>query len=162
MVQKRCRHCRELFEAKPQAAKAQKYCTKKDCQQVRQRRKYRRWIAKPENAAAHQEALKAWAKDYPDYWRWYRATHPDYVREDNRRRAESLRAARMIRKATDWRQIAVERLDAVEAIGRVECSAKQTDWPRRIEGILGYLRWTVEGPVFRKATGIARVGGTAG
>lgn len=157
-----CRHCRESFEPEPRAAKVQRYCRKKKCQQARRRRKYRRWIGQPENAAAHREALKAWAKDYPDYWRRYRATHPDYVREDNQRRAESVRKERMFRKATDWRQIAVERLDAVEAMGAGECSAKQTDWPRRVEGILGYLRWTVEGRVFRKATDMALRGGTAG
>jgi hypothetical protein len=161
MVKKRCRCCRELFEVKPQAANA-KYCRKTECQQERQRRKYLRWIAQPENAVAHQEALKAWAKDYPDYWRHNRKTHPDYVRMDNERRAESLRKARALRKATGWRQIAVERLAAVEAMGSDDCSAKQTGSSRRVDAIVGYLRWTVEGPMFRKATGWAWVGGTAG
>lgn len=161
MIEKRCRGCRELFEVKPQAAKA-KFCSKKECQQERQRRKYRRWIAQPENAAAHRAARKSWAKDHPDYSSRYRATHPGYVREDNQRRAESQRRARAFRKATGWRQIAVERLSAVEAMGSDACSAKQTGSSRRIDAIVGYLRWTVEGPMFRKATGWALGGGTAG
>lgn len=162
MMQKRCRHCDEPFEPDVRAAKVQRYCKKAECQQARRRRKYQRWIRRPGKAAAHQEALRAWAKDYPDYWRHYRATHPGYVREDNERRARSLREARAFRKATDLRQIAVERLDAIEAEAVGECSAKQTDLARRVYGIIGYLRWTVKAPVFRKATDMAWVGGTAG
>jgi hypothetical protein len=43
MVQKRCRHCGEPFEADPRAARVQKYCKAKECQQARQRKKYQRW-----------------------------------------------------------------------------------------------------------------------
>ncbi len=162
MAQKRCRHCREFFEVRPQSAKLQRYCSKAECQRERQRRKYQHWIAQPENAAAHREALKTWAKNFPDYWSWYRATHADYVLEDNQRRAEGQRKDRAFRKATGWRQIAVERLAAVEAMGSDDCSAKQTGSSRRIDAIVGYLRWTVEGLVFRKATGWVLMGGTEG
>ena len=159
-VLKSCRHCGKRFEPDRRAAKVQKYCSEKTCQQARQRRKYRRWLSQPAHAAAGRDALRAWAKNYPDYWRRYRANHPEYVCRDNRRRAMSLRRARRSAKQTDWRQIAVERLDAIEAGSEPVCSAKQTDLSRRVTSMLGYLRWTVEASKSAKKTGMAWVGGT--
>jgi hypothetical protein len=162
MVQKRCRHCRELFEPEPRAAKVQKYCKETECQQARQRKKYEHWIRQPGNAAAHQDALRAWAKDYPDYWRHYRQTHGTYRERERQRMRATRRRIRRVAKQTDWRQIAVERLDAIEAEAVGDCSAKQTDLLRRVSGIVGYLRWTVKAPIRRKATDMAWVGGTGG
>lgn len=157
-----CRHCREAFEPEPRAAKVQKYCRKKECQRARQRGKYRRWIAQPENAAAHRERQKIWAEDYPDYWRHYRQSHEVYRERERKRMRATRRRLRHVAKQTDWRQIAVERLDAIEADAVGECSAKQTDLIRRVRGIVGYLRWTATAPVRRKATDMAWLGGTAG
>lgn len=161
-VQKSCRACGERFQPDPRAAKVQRYCSKEACQKARQKRKYRRWIRQGAHAAAHQDKLRVWAKDYPDYWQHYRAAHPEYVRRDNDRRALSLQRTRMFRKATDWRQIAVEKLDAIGAEGTLECSAKQTDLVRRVEAILRLLRWAVESPRSAKQTGMAWVGGSEG
>ncbi len=161
-TEKCCRHCGDPFTSKPQVAKVQKYCGKEACQQARQRRKYRRWIAKPGRSEARREYYRAWAKDYPDYWRCRYATHPEYVERDKLRRVTARRRAKLSAKQTDWRAIAVERLDAIEAMGVPAWSAKQTDWARRMEAMLGYLRWTVEAGLSAKQTGIAWIGGTAG
>jgi len=162
IITKICRNCRDPFQPKPQARKVQKYCSRKACQQVRRQRKYRRWIADPAHKAAHQERLRLWAQKYPRYWRHYRATHPNYVLEDKYRRAASLKRQRMFRKATDWQQIAVDRLKAIQTSYPPSCSAKPTDLARRVDSVVEYLRWTVEGRLFRKATGIANIGGSAG
>lgn len=162
VAKKSCRHCGRLFHPHPKAAKVQKYCSRKACQRVRQRRKYRRWILEPAHRAAHQDCLRAWAKDYPNYWQYYRATHPNYVRQDNRRRALSLKRARCSAKQTDLRQTAVERLRAIQAMGTPSCSAKLTDLARRMDSLVEFLRWTVETPCPAKQTGMAWLGGTEG
>lgn len=160
-AEKCCQNCRDPFTPKPQAAKVQKYCDKKECQQVRQKKKYRRWIAKPEKAAARREYYRTWANDNPDYWKQRRVNDPDYAEHDDKRRAASLQRTRCSAKQTDWRKIAVERLDAIETMDGPVCSAKQTDLSRRMGAMLGYLRWTVEAGMSAKQTGIAWLGGTA-
>ena len=159
---KYCRHCRDPFTPKPQVAKVQKYCGKKECQQARQRRKYRRWIAKPGRMAARREYYRAWARDWPDYWCYRYATHPGYVKRDKVRRVAARRKVRLSAKQTDWREIAVERLNAIEDMGWPDLSAKQTEWPRLMDAMLGYLRWTVTAGLSAKQTGIAWMGGTTG
>lgn len=155
-----CSHCGISFKPDPRAAKVQKFCSRKPCQRTRQRRKYRRWVRQPGNAAVHQEALRTWAKD-TDYWKRYRATHPDYVRRDNLRRALSLRRARRSAKQTDWQEIAVDRLHAIQSLDAPEYSAKQTDLARRLDSVVEYLLWTVETPCSAKPTGMAWAGGSA-
>jgi len=157
-----CKNCGDPLMPKPQAAKVQKYCSKEECQKVRQQQKYGRWIAKPENAAARREYHRAWASGYPDYGRHYYATHAEYVERDKLRRVAARREARLSGKQTDWRKTAVERLDAIEGMGNPGWSGKQTDLARRMDAMLGYLRWTVEAGQSGKQTSIAWLGGTAG
>jgi hypothetical protein len=42
--------------------------------------------------------IRAWAKAYPDYWRHYRAAHPDYRQRESRRTAAKRRRARGVAK----------------------------------------------------------------
>ncbi len=157
---KSCCHCGASFQPDPRAASVQRYCSRKPCQRTRQRRKYHRWLRRPGNAAAHQAAINVWAKD-TDYWKRYRAAHPDYVRRDNLRRALSLRRARRSAKQTDWREIAVDRLHSIQSMENPQCSAKQTDLARRLDSVVEYLLWTIESPCSAKQTGIALIGGSA-
>jgi hypothetical protein len=83
MRSQRCACCGQLFQPRAQTPQ-QTYCSLIACQRER-RRLWQR--SRRQNDADYREnqaqAQRAWAADHPDYWKTYRASHPEYV-ERNR------------------------------------------------------------------------------
>lgn len=164
--QKLCAYCDRSFEPSPHAVRVvngvrrvtQKACDREKCRKARGRQKLRSWRKRyPERAARWLPKVQAWAKAYPDYWRQYRATHPEYVRRDNERRAKAMRAARRSANETGSAPIVVEKLRAIEALREAECSAKETGLSRRVGAIEEYLLSTSARPCSAKQTMMAAV-----
>ncbi|RZT05363.1 hypothetical protein SAMN05216319_5345 [Duganella sp. CF402] len=84
MRTKKCEACGQRFQPRPQAPN-QAYCSEPACQRTRRLR----WqIDKrkndPDYAENQYRAQLAWRMRNADYWKNYRAEHPDYV-ERNRK-----------------------------------------------------------------------------
>ena len=74
--------CRRLFHPNPRV-KNQQYCDKKDCQRARKRRWQRQKMKDdPDYQDDHRDAQQCWIEQNRDYWRRYRALHPDYVKRN--------------------------------------------------------------------------------
>lgn len=91
MQTKYCEACGQQFQPRSQTPH-QTYCSNRDCQRVRrlkwQRDKRNTDLDYAENQARAQQA---WSKRNADYWKKYRAEHPDYV-EQNRQMQRVRRA----------------------------------------------------------------------
>lgn len=85
MPKRRCASCGQSFQPRPQVPK-QAYCSSPKCQRAR---KLRWQHDKLQNDLDYQgnqrDAQRAWQKRNSEYWRNYRATHPEYA-ERNRNR----------------------------------------------------------------------------
>jgi hypothetical protein len=78
----RCAHCRRLFRPDPRV-KNQSYCGNKVCQRARKTLWQRKKMATdPDYQANQRDCQKRWYKQHPDYWRNYRADHPDYCKQN--------------------------------------------------------------------------------
>ena len=159
---KKCRYCGRLFLPDRRVGKRQNRCFLEECRRAENRRKARKYIAcNPDIVESLRGKMRVWAKAYPDYWRRYRESHPDYVERDNRRRAESLRRQRCSAKLTSMREVAVEKLHRIEVLAPANCSAKLTERDRRVDGIVEYLFWTVKEPLSAKQTHTDLGGGSS-
>lgn len=163
--EKHCRVCGVLFAAHPQAAKIQKTCPKKTCRRAADRNRYRRWIKLHpdyECSPGRRQPARAWAYQWPHYWKDYRKNNPDYTARDNRRRARVLKAARRSAKQTGWKDAAVEKLRSLQDLGRLECSANQTAWDPRDAGLIDCVLSTVGGPCSANQTPMDNTGARPG
>lgn len=85
MTTKRCAHCGELFQGRPQVPD-QTYCSAKECQRARKQRWHQEKLRNDAAYRANQrDAQRAWLERHPDYWKDYRDAHPAYA-ERNRDR----------------------------------------------------------------------------
>ena len=78
---KRCKNkdCRVLFTPCPQVP-VQKYCSKKECQQARKNAWNRKKFATDPDYREYKQTSQARRKENnPNYWKEYRASHPDYT-----------------------------------------------------------------------------------
>ena len=89
--------------------------------------------------AARAPKLRDWAKRV-DYWRRYRADHPDQTRRDNERRRRAKQTAKRAAKQDTRRRISVGMLRDIRAL-TPETAAKQDTIHRRVEGIVDFLLW---------------------
>lgn len=88
-----CPSCAEPFAPYPHVPD-QRYCRAAECQRARKRAWERHKLADdPDYGATRVEAQRTWLESRPDYWREYRANHPEAAdrnralqRERNRRR----------------------------------------------------------------------------
>jgi len=84
----RCKSCGRRFARRPQNPD-QKYCHRKACQNERRRRWRRQKLTCDPNYRANvTDSQKRWSQNHADYWRDYRARHPQYV-EANRSRQKA-------------------------------------------------------------------------
>lgn len=135
---RKCPICLDLFEPDPRTAKHQKFCSKDTCQKERKRRKWRRWAAR--NLGQKNLKIRLWAKSYPNYWRHYRRTHPEYVKRDNHRRCLKLRKQRCSAKQTLIKNACSERIKEIQNLEQItKNSAKQTLMFSMIKKIAEYL-----------------------
>ena len=135
---KRCLYCDKAYVPDPRTAEDQKACTRRPCRRERQRRAYQAWAARNRDYdSARRGNIRRWAKDYPNYWKRYRQTHPAYRKRNRIRTRERLGAARaMFAKQNAIRQDPVGYL---EGLKRDPLFAKQNAMARPVEGILTYL-----------------------
>ena len=145
MKRRRCHICEDWFIPRRRARKiSQRCCSKAACQKERKAENKRDWWRRnPDYDQSRRTKIQDWAKDYPDYWRQYRATHPGYVEKDNRRRVLSRQKSQLSAKQDLTGQIAVEKLRNVQEIG-LGLSAKQDSVHRRVDGLVDYLLWNEE------------------
>lgn len=160
---KRCSYCGRRFQPDPHTAKQQKSCGRRACRRARSRQKQRHWRAlNPGYERSRRGKARVWAKAYPDYYRHYRASHPDYVARDNRRRARARRRAKVSANVTALRLIVVEKASRLGIGITPRVSANVTALSRRVEALEDCLRSTVDAVVSAKQTAIAPAGLLAG
>lgn len=83
MSTRSCAACGRLFVQRPQIPN-QRFCSDHACQRERRRRtQAERRANKPEAGANSAQYYRDWRIKNPDYWKCYRATHPEYA-ERNR------------------------------------------------------------------------------
>ena len=145
-----CCYCGRDYVPDPRTAAFQKSCRRSACRQARQRHAYQSWWARNRDYDQPRRGnIRRWAKDYPDYWKRYRQTHPAYSERNRRRTRERLRAQRaMFAKQNAIRRDPVGYLEGLK-VGPM--FAKQNAMARPIEGILTYL---VSREVFAKPNGM--------
>ena len=84
MKRKRCQNkdCGVLFTPCPQVPK-QTYCSKKECQQARKNEWNRKKFATDPDYREYKQASQTRRKENnPNYWKEYRARHPDYTQRN--------------------------------------------------------------------------------
>ena len=95
---RRCAACDRAFRPRAQVPH-QRYCALAACQRERRRRWQQSKLRSDADYRANQrQAQRAWADGHGDYWREYRARHPDYTdrnRLEQRRRDRGRRVARL-------------------------------------------------------------------
>ena len=92
---RRCASCGGAFRPRAQVPQ-QRYCGQTACQRERRRRWQQVKLESDADYRANQ--LQAWAVRHSDYWREYRAKHPDYTdrnRVQQRRRDRDRRVTRL-------------------------------------------------------------------
>ena len=95
---RRCAACDRAFRPRAQVPH-QRYCGLAACQRERRRRWQQSKLRSDADYRANQrQAQRAWADGHGEYWREYRARHPDYTdhnRLEQRRRDRCRRVARL-------------------------------------------------------------------
>lgn len=81
-MEKTCVCCKRKFKANPRLKK-QYYCNSKGCQKARRNKWYREKKARdPDYRDNQNRCRKQWQQANPDYYRDYRASHPEYVKRN--------------------------------------------------------------------------------
>jgi hypothetical protein len=95
---RRCAACDRAFRPRAQIPH-QRYCAQAACQRERRRRWQQSKLHGDADYRANQrQAQRVWVGGHGEYWREYRASHPDYTdrnRLEQRRRDRGRRAARL-------------------------------------------------------------------
>lgn len=137
---KRCQFCGQWYKPDPRTAHFQKACTNKSCRKERQRKKNRNWAARyPDYHSYRGAKTRQWAAR-TQYWKRYRATHPEYVRKDNKRRVLTRKHLTLSAKQTTIRKITVGKLNSIRN-PQPDLSAKQTAIGRRLNDLIDVLIW---------------------
>ena len=83
-----CTACGQSFSPNPHVPR-QSYCTQPDCQRERRRLwQQTKRRSDPDYLDNQAHAQQLWGKRNPDYWRTYRAAHPDYVARNRYQQSE--------------------------------------------------------------------------
>lgn len=148
----RCKICQAFYQPHPRNAKknkswGQKTCGKRKCRLAWQRKQWQRWIKLHptyRKTKDWRQKVQAWATAYPNYWRHYRATHPNYVKRDKQRRVAARHDKKVSAKQRAMRQVVVDKLRILDSLKDAEMSAKQRPIARRVDAIEDCLRSTAE------------------
>jgi hypothetical protein len=128
--QKRCPYCSRAFRP-DRRARVQTCCGRAARQRARKRQNLRHWrTLHPGHVERYQAKERAWAKAYPNYWR-YRRKHPEYVARDGQRRAVALKRTRHSANETGFLRWVSAIEECLRSTVAVVCSAKG---PRRAFG----------------------------
>lgn len=137
MNRKRCLYCGDWYAPNPRTVRFQQACPEKACRRQRKRMADQRW--RRHNLswfASRQPKVRQWARDFPQYWKRYRASHPAYRLKERRR----MRRQRVLRVAKQdaIRQNPVGYLADIRSLP-FKTVAKQDAIGTQIDGILDYL-----------------------
>jgi len=101
--------CRRVFHPNPRV-KNQRYCDKSNCQHARKARWQREKMKEdPDYRDNHRDGQQAWLERNRDYWRRYRALHPEYVKRN-----------RLLQRERDRRRRDLAKMDALAEISPVK------------------------------------------
>jgi hypothetical protein len=77
-----CTNCQSPFRPN-QKVPSQKFCSKSQCQKERRKKWHRKKLQEDDDYKKNQaNAQKTWTKKNPEYWKIYRAKHPEYVEKN--------------------------------------------------------------------------------
>ena len=100
---KRCMSCNVLFEPDLRTKGRQKYCSKPECQTIRQRKNEKDWRQRNPDCVEYQRLqTRQWFKAHPEYNRYRRKQNPQLAesnRNNSRMRMEKIRKKRMFDKS---------------------------------------------------------------
>ena len=123
-MERRCEHCGKKFTPLSHIP-GQRYCSRVQCQNARRQKWRKQKLAIDKDYKANQkDAQGRWCEKNPDYWKQYRATHPEYVQRN--RQLQRVRNQR--RKAT---------IDASDTSNLI---AKRYALPSKNSFLSGYYR----------------------
>ena len=97
---KRCLSCRELFDPDPRTKGHQRYCSKAECQTIRQRQNEKDWYWRNPDCVADQK--RKWQQKHPGYSQQRRETDPAMAeknRQDTKIRMQQIRWEAMFDKS---------------------------------------------------------------
>lgn len=135
---KRCRICRGWFMPDARTARFQKVCGAALCRDERRRRANADWWAKNKDYDSTRQGKKrAWAQDYPHYWKTYRRGHSDYVAVNRKQTQARMKASRLVFANQDAiRKDPVGYLQGLKPPGMF---ANQDTIGESVDGILTFL-----------------------
>ena len=136
MARRRCLYCGGWYQPDARTAQLQiqKACRREGCRKARKQAANLAWRrANPKWREGRKEKEREQAKGHRDYWRQWRASHPQYrERERERVRLRRLRVA----KEDAIRRDPVGHLEGLRGLGSV---AKEDAMGARLDGIVAYL-----------------------
>lgn len=148
-----CGACRRRFRP---GRCTQKICSRRQCQKNRHRRSCLSWHKRHSHRDQNRRSkIRGWAKQYPNYWRHYRAAHPAYVKRERVRMRRKRRRAKAVAKRDARRIFAVEKLRKM-ASRLPKRVAKRDACHRRVRDVIEFLIWK-EGVAKRDAMPVARI-----
>lgn len=152
----RCVFCGCWYEPDCRTAGFQKSCRNESCRKERIRQKNQKWAFQyPDYNTYRGVKIRQWAAR-TQYWKRYRAAHPDYVRRDNKRRVSSRKRLKVSAKQTAIGEITVAKLNSIRE-NEPDLSAKQAAMNRRLNDLIDVLIWK---EVSAKQTNIALAAGS--
>ncbi len=97
---RRCLSCNELFEPDPRTKGHQRYCSKAECQAMRQRKNEKDWYWRNPDCVADQK--RKWQQKHPGYSQQRRVADPAMTeknRQDTKTRMQQMRWETMFDKS---------------------------------------------------------------
>ncbi|MBI2119168.1 MAG: hypothetical protein HYT97_06030 [Elusimicrobia bacterium] len=136
---KQCDFCHCTFLPDARAWRQQRTCFKESCRKKRKAKAQLKWFLRhPDYHESRKIKIKNWAKDYPDYWKFWRKRHPEYVERDNLRRQQSYQNLKITAKQNETIKI-FEQPEGTTLQVLQEFSAKQNLIYRRLESLFNVL-----------------------
>ncbi len=101
--QKRCKCCEELFQLDTRTKGKQLYCSKPECQAIRQRKNEKDWRKRNPDCVEYQyQQTRQWNSIHSDYSHQRRAQNPQLLkhnRAQTRNRMQKIRTKRVFDKS---------------------------------------------------------------
>jgi len=133
---KYCPYCGKYYTPYIRAVKTQKTCGNISCKKKYKRKLQRNWKKNnPDGFCLRYVKVKVWLKKHPGYLAKYRASHPEYVRKDNRRR--KLRRLKLKVKNADIQDTLL--IGKIKQIRNIKGADIQNTLNLKIDGILDIM-----------------------
>ena len=151
MRKQRCPYCHKWFLPNPRTLRyeptsgkyhsTQKACNRLQCRRERKRCADRDWRERNRDwFKGRHEKIRKWAKEYPGYWKRYRAAHAGYTHKNRVKSRLRMRQKRkMFAKQDAISANPVGYLDGIRHLGQEKMFAKQDAIGLQIDGIVAFL-----------------------